>query len=98
VLAAATGKSERRIITVWGAPVLPSYPPDRIFVHLQAEDDAPAIPSEQMETLHIAGQPYIQIAVRDRYELGAELFRWAFAATVAAMVLGANPDQPVSPV
>ena len=97
VLAAATGKSERRIITVWGDPVLPSYPPDRIFVHLQAEDDAPAIPSEQMETLHIAGQPYIQIAVRDRYELGAELFRWAFAATVAAMVLGANPDQPVSP-
>jgi RpiB/LacA/LacB family sugar-phosphate isomerase len=91
VLAATTGKSDRRIITEWGAPVLPSYPPDRIFVHLQAEDDAPAIPSEQMETLHSAGQPYIQIAVRDRYELGAELFRWALAATIAAMVLGASP-------
>lgn len=112
VLSAATGKSDRRIITAWGKPVLPSYPPDRIFVHLQAADDAPAIPSEQMETLHIAGQPYIQIAVRDRYELGAELFRWAFAATVAAMVLGTSPvalaapaehgahdqHQPVSPV
>ena len=89
-LAVATGKNERRIITLWGEPVLPRYPPDRIFVQLQAEDDAPAIPSEHMEKLHIAGQPYIQIAIRDRYELGAELFRWAIAATVAAMVLGAS--------
>jgi hypothetical protein len=55
---------------------------------LQADDDAPAIPSEQMEALHTAGQPYIQIAVRDRYEFGAEIFRWEIAATVAALVLG----------
>jgi RpiB/LacA/LacB family sugar-phosphate isomerase len=97
VLAAATGKSDRRMITLWGEPLLPSYPPDRIFVHLQAEDDAPAIPSEQMERLHIAGQPYIQITVRDRYELGAELFRWAIAASVAALVLGASPFPLVLP-
>jgi len=96
VLAAAIGNGERRITSLWGEPVLPSYPPDRIFVHLQAEDDAPAIPSEQMEKLHIAGQPYIQIAVRDRYELGAELFRWAIAATVAALVLGASPALPTT--
>jgi hypothetical protein len=69
---------------------LPSYPPDRIFVHLQADDDAPAVPSEQMEALHIAGQPYIQIGVRDSYELAGELYRWEMAATVAALVLGGN--------
>ena len=91
VLALATGRRDKHIATLWNVPLLPSYPPDRIFVHLQADDDAPAIPSEQMETLHIAGQPYIQIAVRDRYELGAEIFRWEIAATVAALVLGTMP-------
>jgi sugar-phosphate isomerases, RpiB/LacA/LacB family len=98
VLSCATGKSDKRVVALWGEQVLPSYPPDRIFIHLQADDDAPAIPSEQMEALHIAGQPYIQIAVRDRYELGAEIFRWEIAATVAALVLGVNPFPAVESV
>ncbi len=97
VLACATGKSARRIVTLLGETLQPSYPPDRIFVHLQADDDAPAIPSEQMEALHIAGQPYIQIGVHDRHELGAEIFRWEIAATVAALVLGVNPFPLVEP-
>jgi RpiB/LacA/LacB family sugar-phosphate isomerase len=91
LLSLATGESVTPIIAVWGEPILPSYLPNRVFVHVQADDDAPAIPSEQMEALHLAGQPYIQIAVRDRYELGAEIFRWQIAATVAALVLGTNP-------
>ena len=95
VLSSATGRGERHIITLWGEPLLPSYPPDRIFVHLQADDDAPAVPSTQMEALHIAGQPYIQIAVRDRYELAGELYRWELATTVAALVLEATPYSPV---
>ena len=98
VLAHATmGRGDRHIVTFWNEPVLPSYPSDRIFVHLQADEDAPAIPSEQMETLHIAGQPYIQIAVHDRYELGAEIFRWEIAATVAALVLGTSPCSDAEP-
>jgi RpiB/LacA/LacB family sugar-phosphate isomerase len=107
VLATAMSKSDQPVVTLWDAPLLPSYPPDRIFVHLQADDDAPAIPSEQIEALHIAGQPYIQIAVRDRHEFGAEIFRWEIAATVAALVLAGmplpvaeptgEPDQAVSP-
>jgi RpiB/LacA/LacB family sugar-phosphate isomerase len=83
--------SADRIVATWTEPLLPSYPPDRIFVHLQTDDDAPAIPSEQMEALHLAGHPYMQIAVRDRHEMGAELFRWEIAATIAALVLGTNP-------
>ncbi len=86
--------SAGRIVATWSEPLLPSYPPDRVFVHLQADDDGPAIPSEKMEAMHLAGQPYIQIAVRDRYEMGAELFRWEIAATVAALVLGTNPFCP----
>ncbi len=94
VLSLATGRNANRVLTTWGEPLLPSYPPDRIFVHLQADDDSPAIPSQQMEALHLAGQPYIQIVVRDRYEMGAEVFRWEIAATTAALVLGTNPFPP----
>jgi len=98
VLALATGKGAPTIMTLWNGPLQSSYPPDRIFVHVQADDDSPAIPSEQMETLHIAGQPYIQIAVRDRYELGAEIFRWEIAATVAALVLGTTSFADGEPI
>jgi RpiB/LacA/LacB family sugar-phosphate isomerase len=91
VLATATSKSDQPLVTLGDVPLLPSYPPDRIFVHLQADDDTLAIPSEQIEALHNAGQPYIQIAVRDRYELGAEIFRWEIAATVATLVLAGMP-------
>jgi hypothetical protein len=94
LLSVATSGSERRIITLWGEPLQPSYPPDRLFVHLQAESDTPAVPLAQMEALHIAGQPYIQIAVRDMYELASEIYRWEIAATVAALVLGVKSSSP----
>jgi RpiB/LacA/LacB family sugar-phosphate isomerase len=97
VLGGATNTGGQPIVTLWGEPMLQNYPPNRIFVHLQADDDAPAIPSEQIEALHLAGQPYIQIAVRDRYELGAEIFRWEIAATVAALVLAGMPFPGAAP-
>jgi len=86
IMAGATGADPRRITTVWDEPVQPSYPPNRIFVHLQAADDVPAIPPDAMEALHFAGQPYIQITIQDKYELSGEIFRWQVAATVAALV------------
>ena len=44
-----------------------------------------------METLHIAGQPYIQIPVADKLQIAAELFRWQVAAAVAAIAMATNP-------
>jgi hypothetical protein len=36
-----------------------------------------------------------EVAIADRYDLGAELYRWEFATAVAGHVLGINPfDQP----
>jgi RpiB/LacA/LacB family sugar-phosphate isomerase len=86
VMAGAVGADARQLTTVWDEPLQPSYPPNRIFVQLQAADDVPAIPPDAMEALHFAGQPYIQITVQDKYELSGELFRWQVAATVAALV------------
>lgn len=91
LFARAAAHGPHRIEVVAGEPLLPSYPPDRVFVHVQMETDPPAAPATAMEALHRAGQPYLQIAVRDRRELGAEIFRWQMAATIAAVVMGAHP-------
>lgn len=91
LLAQATLDGQRGISVLGGESLKASYLADRIFVHLQASEDPLAIPQESMEALHIAGQPYIQIAVADKLDLGAEIFRWQIAATAAALVLGANP-------
>jgi RpiB/LacA/LacB family sugar-phosphate isomerase len=91
LLAATTRDGARTIVTSLDEPLLPSYPPDRIFVHVQADGEPTAASPEQMETLHGAGQPYIQIAVSDRLELAAEIFRWQMAATIAALVMDSNP-------
>jgi RpiB/LacA/LacB family sugar-phosphate isomerase len=86
VMASAPGADPRRISTLWDEPLQPSYPPNHIFVQLQAADDVPAIPPAAMEALHFAGQPFIQITVQDKYEIAGEIFRWQVAATVAALV------------
>jgi RpiB/LacA/LacB family sugar-phosphate isomerase len=87
----ATGSARGGIAVIGGEPLLSSYPPDRVFVQLQAAEDPSAIAQEAMEVLHIAGQPYIQIIVQDKLELAAEIFRWQVAATAAALVLGTSP-------
>jgi len=96
LFADATRHGSIGIVTTRGEPLLPSYPPDRIFVHMQADGDTPAATPEQMEALHGAGQPYIHIVVSGRNELAAEIFRWQMAATIAALVMGANPFPPVA--
>lgn len=95
LLSASTGKHGRGIVPVAGEPVLGRYPPDRVFVLLQAANESPAISTEQQEALHLAGHPFIQIGLRDKYDLAAEIFRWEMSATIAAVVLGANPFVPL---
>ena len=42
-----------------------------------------------------AGQPLVQIFLRDKYDLGSEFFRWEMATSVACWKLRINPfDQP----
>jgi RpiB/LacA/LacB family sugar-phosphate isomerase len=91
LLTHASGECDRGIVTLQDDPLLPSYLPDRMFVHVQVEGDAPVATAEQVEALHLAGQPYIQIAVGKSHDLLAEIYRWQMAALVAAVVMGSNP-------
>jgi transaldolase / glucose-6-phosphate isomerase len=94
LIAESTGKKGTAIIPVDREPRQPavSYGDDRVFVHLKfanTEDDT------DVSDLFAAGHPVIEIMIDDRYELGAEFFRWEFATAVAGSIMHINPfDQP----
>ncbi len=45
--------------------------------------------------LKAAGFPFIEIEMKNIYQLGAEFFRWEFATAVAGYVMDVQPfDQP----
>jgi RpiB/LacA/LacB family sugar-phosphate isomerase len=91
LLTAASARHKRRITCSVDDPVLANYSPERIFIQLQADNEKTAIPLESMEALHIAGHPFIQIAVHERHDFAAEVFRWQMAAVIAAIVMDVNP-------
>lgn len=97
LLAESTGKDGRGIIPVDGEPVGPPevYGDDRLFVYLRDEGAPERGQDDAVDRLAQAGHPVIRVDLRDRYDLGAEFFRWEFATAVAGSILGINPfDQP----
>jgi RpiB/LacA/LacB family sugar-phosphate isomerase len=97
LVAGATGKQGRGILPVEGEPPFPpsSYRSDRFFVVVRLRGGSPAVQAEQLEAIITAGHPVYEIELGDKYDLGAEFFRWEFAAAVAASLLEVNPfDEP----
>lgn len=97
LLAESTGKRGRGLIPIDGE--LPGqtgvYGTDRLFVYLRLDAETDASQEACVTTLEAAGHPIVRIAVKDRYGLGSEFFRWEMAAAVAGAFLGINPfDQP----
>jgi transaldolase/glucose-6-phosphate isomerase len=97
LIAESTGKNGTAVIPVDLEPrgEASTYGSDRLFVYLRLAADADADQETFVEQLNRAGQPVVQIDVRDAYGLGQEFFRWEIATAVAGSVLGINPfDQP----
>lgn len=96
LVAESLGKDGKGIVPVGGEPRgdVEAYGEDRVFVGIAMEDEEAPL-ARLLESLSRLGHPTIRIALRDRYDLGAEFFRWEVAVAAAAMVLGVNPfDQP----
>jgi glucose-6-phosphate isomerase/transaldolase/glucose-6-phosphate isomerase len=97
LLAESTGKEGTGLIPVAQEPVLiPSrYGGDRFFVYLRLQNGDNVSLDRQVEALAKARHPVLRIDLRDRYDLGAEFFRWEFATAVAGHLLKIHPfDQP----
>ncbi|MGH9477905.1 MAG: bifunctional transaldolase/phosoglucose isomerase [Terriglobales bacterium] len=95
LIAESTGKLGRGIVPVAGEALgKPEvYGADRIFAQLSLGGTNNATGAAL--TGLGATSPVVQIALRDRYDLGAEFFRWEFATAVAGKVLAINPfDEP----
>ncbi len=91
------GKDGQGVLPVNLEPLGPPeiYGPDRQFVVIDLEGATPAASEQQIEALQGTGQPVLRYALPDRYDLGAEFFRWQFATAVAGAALGRNPfDEP----
>ncbi|MDX2162322.1 MAG: bifunctional transaldolase/phosoglucose isomerase [bacterium] len=97
LIAESLGKEGRGIVPVTGATAGKphDYATDRLFVYLRVEDDDNADLDGAILALRQAGHPCVTFSLPDRYALGGEFFRWAFATAVAGKLLDVNPfDEP----
>ena len=97
LLAESMGKEGTGLIPIAQEPVLRpwAYGTDRFFVYLKLKGDKNQTLDQAVQELIKAEQPVLQFDLRDRYDVGAEFFRWEFATAIAGHVLGIHPfDQP----
>jgi len=97
LIAESTGKEGKGIIPVMGEPLAEPewYGEDRLFVYLRLEGDDNAGTDAALEKISSSGKMVITLKLEDKYDIGAEFYRWEFATAVAGAVLGINPfDQP----
>jgi transaldolase/glucose-6-phosphate isomerase len=94
LLAESTGKNGKGIVPVEAEPLAPpgAYGDDRLFVYVRLDKDPQ---HKGVTALEGAGLPVVTLTMRDRFDLGAEFFRWEVATAIAGSVLGIDPfDQP----
>ena len=97
LIAESTGKLGRALIPVDREPLAAPnvYGQDRVFVYIRYAPLPDAEQDSAIAALEAAGQPVIRLTMHDKYDLGAEFFRWEVAIAVAGSVIAINPfDQP----
>jgi len=93
LVAESTGKDGTGIIPIVGEPLLEpaDYGKDRLFVYLRLQGDDNRTTDTAIEHIKASGQPVVVLELQDRYDLGAEFYRWEFATAIAGAILGVNP-------
>jgi transaldolase/glucose-6-phosphate isomerase len=97
LVAESTGKHGKAIIPVdrEGVRAPGVYGSDRLFVSLAVRGEDDPAHETAVNALQRAGLPLVRLVLQDRYDLGAEFFRWEIATAVAGSVMGINAfDQP----
>jgi len=97
LIAESTGKQGRGIVPVVEEPIVPSnnYGPDRVFVGLFLDGDHTRELENRLRALEKSGHPTIRIWLKEKLDLGSEIFRWELATASAGAILGIHPfNQP----
>ena len=97
LVAESLGKEGRGIVPVVDEPVVSpdSYGDDRLFVYLRLDGDDNSEVDAAIQRIGSSGQPVLRLDLGDRYDIGAEFYRWEFAVAVIGASWGVNPfDQP----
>ena len=97
LVAESTGKNNRGIVPVVNEPRIPpeNYGKDRYFVAFFLDADENRELKTYMKRIEQLGYPTIRIYLKDKYELGQEIFRWEVAVVLAGSVIGIHPfNQP----
>ncbi|MEW5940887.1 MAG: bifunctional transaldolase/phosoglucose isomerase, partial [Chloroflexota bacterium] len=91
IVAESSGKDGRGILPVPLEPLGEAYEADRLFVYLRQTGEMDGA----MKKLQEAGHPVIQLPITNYYDVGAEMYRWEIAVSIACSILGVNAfDQP----
>ena len=90
LIAESTGKDGKGILPVDLEPSgeVNEYGKDRVFVYIKVENDNHF--DTKVREIKNAGFPFVEIELKDIYQLGAEFFRWEFATAIAGYVLGVS--------
>ena len=97
LIAESTGKEGRGILPIALEPLMwpTDYGADRLFAYLRLDEDDNRATDDHAAALEKLGQPIIRLTLHDRYDLGAEFFRWEFATALAGALIDIQPfDQP----
>jgi transaldolase/glucose-6-phosphate isomerase len=95
LIAESTGKQGKGLIPIDNEPLADAavYGNDRVFVQIGmagADEN-----SGKLDALAKASHPVIEVAVKDKYQLGQVFFLLEIAIAIAGAVIGINPfDQP----
>jgi RpiB/LacA/LacB family sugar-phosphate isomerase len=91
----STGKQSKGVVVVNEEPLMAAnlYGNDRVFVSLGLDGHGPS--EEWLDAIEDAGHPLVRLTLADRFDIGAEFFRWELATATVGTVLGLNPfDEP----
>jgi len=97
LIAESTGKDGKGIVPIVNEPSASPYDygDDRFFVSLSLEGDDTGELEDRMAALEKLGHPVVRINLREKFDLGKEIYYWEIAVALAGSVLGIHPfNQP----
>jgi len=97
LLAESTGKQGKGIVPIVEEPFVPAeiYGQDRVFVGIFLEEEHSPELERRLLEVEASGHPTIRIVLKEKLDLGLELFHWELATASAGAVLGIHPfNQP----